>query len=279
MSDRVHNSGGTQIWGIESQIDEVCDLFEAAWKGGRRPRIEDYLNESPVPARAALLRELIPLDMEYRKGNGEAVSEDDYCGRFPSWARDESALGPGSTIPLQAGLYCVESEIGTGGMGEVYRVQDSDLNRSLAVKVLRREHRGQPDLETRFLEEAQILGQLQHPGIVQVHDVGRLDDGRPFFVMKLVKGQTLAELLQERPRPDHDLPRFLAIFEQICQTMANAHAHGVIHRDLKPSNVMVGAFGEVQVMDWGLAKVLSPARRQSDQPTASHEDQTRIATI
>jgi serine/threonine-protein kinase len=257
MSDTWQETGGTQTWDFASQIDEVCDLFEAAWKGGGRPRIEDYLNESPVPARAALLRKLIPIDMEYRKRNGETVSEDDYRERFPSCSRDESALGPGSTIPLQAGLYCVESEIGTGGMGEVYRVQDSDLNRSLAVKVLRREHRGRPDLETRFLEEAQILGQLQHPGIVPVHDVGRLDDGRPFFVMKLVKGQTLDELLKQRPRPDHDLPRFLAIFEQICQTMANAHAHGVIHRDLKPSNVMVGAFGEVQVMDWGLAKVLA----------------------
>jgi serine/threonine-protein kinase len=270
-------TGGTDVWDFESQIDEVCDLFEAAWKGGGRPRIEDYLDESPVPARVALLRELIPLDMEYRKRNGETVRENEYRDRFPSWSPDESALGPGSTIPLQAGLYCVESEIGTGGMGEVYRVQDSDLNRSLAVKVLRREHRGQPDLETRFLEEAQILGQLQHPGIVPVHDVGRLDDGRPFFVMKLVKGQTLEELLQERPRPDHDLPRFLAIFEQICQTMANAHAHGVIHRDLKPSNVMVGAFGEVQVMDWGLAKVL--AGRASGGREAAEESASVLQTV
>jgi Flp pilus assembly protein TadD len=278
MTDTWQETGGTGTWDFQSQIDEVCDLFESALKGGGRPRIEDYLNESPVPARAALLRELIPLDMEYRKRNGETVSEDDYRERFPSWSRDESALGPGSTIPLQAGLYCVESEIGTGGMGEVYRVQDSDLNRSLAVKVLRREHRGRPDLEARFLEEAQILGQLQHPGIVPVHDVGRLDDGRPFFVMKLVKGQTLAELLQERPRPDHDLPRFLAIFEQICQTMANAHAHGVIHRDLKPSNVMVGAFGEVQVMDWGLAKVLSADRTQAVAPAKGQGEVSIIAT-
>jgi serine/threonine-protein kinase len=266
MSDTLPETGGTQAWDFESQIDEVCDLFEAAWKAGGRPRIEDYLKDSPAPARVALLRELIPLDMEYRKGAGDTVSEDDYRERFPSWSRDESALGPGSTIPLQAGLYCVESEIGTGGMGEVYRVQDSDLNRSLAVKVLRKEHRGKADLEARFLEEAQILGQLQHPGIVPVHDVGRLDDGRPFFVMKLVKGQTLDELLKQRPRPDHDLQRFLAIFEQICQTMANAHAYGVIHRDLKPSNVMVGAFGEVQVMDWGLAKVLSEPVSGGRQP-------------
>ena len=91
------------------------------------------------------------------------------------------------------------------------------------------------------------------------------DDGRPYFTMKLVKGRTLAALLKERTDPAHDLPRFLAIFEQVCQTMAYAHARGVIHRDLKPLNIMVGAFGEVQVMDWGLAKVL-PQGGTADEP-------------
>src|SRR5262249_3882405 len=272
MSDTLPETGGTDVWDFESQIDEVCDLFEAAWKGGGGPRIEDYLNESPAPARAALLRELIPLDMEYRKRNGETVSEDDYRRRFPSWSSGASTLGPGDTVPLKAGRYRLESQIDVGGMGEVYRVYDPDMNRALAVKVLRKEHRDRADLEARFLEEAQILGQLQHPGIVPVHELGRLDDGRPFFAMKLVKGQTLGKLLQERPRPSHDLPRFLAIFEQICQTMANAHAHGVIHRDLKPSNVMVGAFGEVQVMDWGLAKVLKKAPKDSDLSAPTQEE-------
>jgi serine/threonine-protein kinase len=91
---------------------------------------------------------------------------------------------------------------------------------------------------------------------VLVYELGRFEDNRPFFTMKLVKGLTLASLLEQRPSPQHDLPRFLAIFEQVSQTVAYAHARGVIHRDLKPANVMVGSFGEVQVMDWGLAKVL-----------------------
>jgi tetratricopeptide (TPR) repeat protein len=279
MSDTWQETGSTRTWDFASQIDEVCDLFEAAWKAGGRPRIEDYLENSPVPARVALLRELIPLDMEYRKRAGETVTEDDYRTRFPSWSAEESALGPGSTVPLKAGRFQLGDKIGEGGMGEVHRVQDPDFNRSLAIKVLLERHRGRADLEARFLEEAQILGQLQHPGIVPVHEIGRLDDGRPFFTMKLVKGQTLEKLLQDRPRPDHDLPRFLAIFEQICQTMANAHAHGVIHRDLKPSNVMVGAFGEVQVMDWGLAKVLKPTRKEPASPDSALEEKSRIATI
>ena len=104
-----------------------------------------------------------------------------------------------------------------------------------------------------------IGGQLQHPGVVPVYDIGRFGN-RPFFTMKLVKGQTLGALLGERADPAADRPRFLAIALQVAQTLAYAHAKGVIHRDLKPANVMVGAFGEVQVMDWGLAKVLGAAR-------------------
>jgi eukaryotic-like serine/threonine-protein kinase len=100
---------------------------------------------------------------------------------------------------------------------------------------------------------------------VPVYELGRFAEGRPYFTMKLVKGRTLAALLKERFGPAHDLPRFLGIFEQVCQTMAYAHARGVIHRDLKPSNIMVGSFGEVQVMDWGLAKVL-PQGGVADEP-------------
>jgi serine/threonine-protein kinase len=148
-------------------------------------------------------------------------------------------------------------EIGRGGMGAVLVGRDPALDRPLAVKVLLAERCGDAGLEQRFLEEARICGRLQHPGVVPVYDVGRLDDGRPFFAMKLVKGRTLAQLLAERAGPADDLPRFLAVFEQVCQAVGYAHSRGVIHRDLKPTNVMVGEFGEVQVMDWGLAKVVA----------------------
>src|SRR5262249_47856164 len=112
------------------------------------------------------------------------------------------------------------------------------------------------DLVRRFIEEAQVGGQLQHPGIVPIYDVGHFTDRRPFFAMKLVRGRTLADLLAERQGPPACLTRFLGIFDQVSQTRAYAHARGALHRDMKPSNVMVGSFGEVQVMDWGLAKVL-----------------------
>jgi serine/threonine protein kinase len=137
-------------------------------------------------------------------------------------------------------------------MGVVLRAYDVSFGRPLAIKLLL------PRVgdERRLLEEARISGQLQHPGIPPAHEIGRLADGRLFFSMKLIEGRTLADLLGERPTPQTDLPRFLKIFEQIAQTLAYAHAQGVIHRDLKPSNIMVGAFGEVQVMDWGLARRL-----------------------
>ncbi|MBS0260592.1 MAG: serine/threonine protein kinase, partial [Planctomycetes bacterium] len=170
-------------------------------------------------------------------------------------------------------------EIARGGMGAVLKGRDADLGRDLAVKILLESHRDQPDMVRRFIEEAQIAGQLQHPGIVPVYELGAFGDRRPYFAMKLVKGHTLAEILANRKSVTDGLPRLLSIFESICQTMAYAHARGVIHRDLKPSNVMVGSFGEVQVMDWGLAKVL-PRGGTVDDADAGHskDDGTVIAT-
>src|SRR5262249_29890403 len=108
----------------------------------------------------------------------------------------------------------------------------------------------------RFADEARITAQLQHPGIPPVHDLGTLPDGRPFLAMKLIKGQNLNQLLADPADVPAERGRLVAVVEQVCQALAYAHSHGVVHRDLKPANVMVGAFGEVQVMDWGLAKVL-----------------------
>jgi tetratricopeptide (TPR) repeat protein/tRNA A-37 threonylcarbamoyl transferase component Bud32 len=150
----------------------------------------------------------------------------------------------------------LDGEIARGGMGAILKGRDTDLGRDIAVKVLLEAHAGRPDMVQRFVEEAQIAGQLQHPGIAPVYELGRFANRRPYFTMKLVKGKTLAALLASRHNPNEEQARFVGIFAQVCQTLAYAHARGVIHRDLKPSNIMVGAFGEVQVMDWGLAKVL-----------------------
>ncbi len=161
--------------------------------------------------------------------------------------------------------------IAEGGLGEVLRGQDRDLGREVALKFLRAPYRDQPAIVWRFVEEAQIGGQLQHPGILPIYEIGLGADERPFIAMKLVRGQTLATLLGSRKNPSQDRRRFLGIFEQICQAIAYVHARGVVHRDLKPGNVMVGAFGEVQVMDFGFAKVLH-------QPSTA-PDELEVATV
>jgi len=155
------------------------------------------------------------------------------------------------------GRYRITAKIAEGGMGAIYKGRDVHLGRDVAVKILRDTSHQRIESLRRFVEEAQIAGQLQHPGIVPVYDVGETPQKQPYFIMKLVKGKTLSAMLAARTSVDDDRSKFLAVFEHICQTLAYAHARGVIHRDLKPSNIMVGAFGEVQVMDWGLAKVLS----------------------
>jgi eukaryotic-like serine/threonine-protein kinase len=175
--------------------------------------------------------------------------------------------------------YQLVGELARGGMGAIFQGRDLYLGRDLAVKVMREEHRDHPEMIRRFVEEAQIGGQLQHPGIVPVHELGRLHDGRMFIAMKLVRGRTLAALLAARRSADDERTRFLAIFEQVCQTVAYAHSKGVIHRDLKPSNVMVGSFGEVQVMDWGLAKVLDKGGLADDERAVfASDDASAIRT-
>jgi tetratricopeptide (TPR) repeat protein len=164
--------------------------------------------------------------------------------------RGPSAIATGELI---GGRYRLVSEIARGGMGAVFAARDITLNRDVAVKLLLDRYTVSSSTASRFIEEAKIAGQLQHAGIPPVHDLGTLDDGRPFLAMKLIKGQTLAAILAAKSR---DLPSLIELFAEIVDAIAYAHNKGVIHRDLKPGNVMVGAFGEVQVMDWGLAKTL-----------------------
>ena len=174
---------------------------------------------------------------------------------------------PGGAADLEFGTrYRIDGEIARGGMGAVLRGRDPDLGRDVALKVLREDFRDDADMVRRFVEEAQIGGQLQHPGIVPIYEMGAFTDHRPYFAMKLVKGRTLSSLLDERQLPARsspgagsavpsdrgmenldrgseaplagqresarDLPRFVSIFEAVCQTIAYAHARGVIHRDL-----------------------------------------------
>lgn len=150
---------------------------------------------------------------------------------------------------IPGGRYQAGDLLGEGGMGMVYRARDRVLGREVALKVLRPEV-AMPGLADRLAREAGILARLEHPGIVPVHDAGELADGRVFYVMKLVRGERLDRFAAARP-----LGEVLRAFLRVCEAVGFAHAQGVIHRDLKPANLMVGDFGEVLVLDWGIAKV------------------------
>jgi tRNA A-37 threonylcarbamoyl transferase component Bud32/tetratricopeptide (TPR) repeat protein len=159
-------------------------------------------------------------------------------------------------LPVNPPGYELREELGRGGMGIVYRAHELSLDRDVAIKMLAHRYATEAIPVQRFLSEARITGQLQHPGIPAVHQVGILSGGRPYLAMKLIKGNTLETILKQQTDRAAERGRMLAVFEAVCQAIGYAHSHRVIHRDLKPANVMVGAFGEVQVMDWGLAKVL-----------------------
>ncbi len=195
------------------------------------------------------------------------TAEPDVTAAPPAGAAPPPTVVPG---------FDLGDEVGRGGMGVVHRARDLALDREVAVKLLQERYVAAPSAAARFVEEARITGQLQHPGIPAVYHVGKLADGRPFLAMKLIKGHTLAD---DRPAAGA-VP---GVFEAVCQAVGYAHSKGVIHRDLKPQNVMVGAFGEVQVMDWGLAKVLTsggvhPYRPSAD-PDATRHAGTEIRTL
>lgn len=151
---------------------------------------------------------------------------------------------------LSATRYALVALLGRGGMGAVYRAIDRELQREVAIKVV--SPYVAPKAAARLLQEARILARLEHPGIVPVHDVGVLPDGRTYYVMKLVRGAQLDAAVHGR------LPigERLRMFVRVCEAVGFAHAHGVVHRDLKPANVMVGAYGEVLVLDWGVARLM-----------------------
>jgi serine/threonine-protein kinase len=162
--------------------------------------------------------------------------------------------------------YTIVKELARGGMGTVYLAEDRELDRRVAIKVLNPPEVDE-DLRNRMVREAQIIARLEHPGIVPVHDVGTLPDGRVFYAMKLVVGSRLDEYAAGASLRDR-----LRKFQAVCDAVAFAHAHGVIHRDLKPQNIMIGSFGEVLVLDWGVAKI-------RDNPCESVAYQTMEGTV
>ena len=191
-----------------------------------------------------------------------------------NWLSDDavSRLQAASTLPdLEGTRYRLIQRIGSGGMGAVYLSKDAVLGRRVALKILDLPD-GSGELAARLLREAQILARLEHPGIVPVHDAGTLSDGRVFYAMKFVEGQRLDRLV-ERMGAISDR---LRVFQRICEAVAFAHARGILHRDLKPENIMIGPFGEVLVMDWGIAKIL---HQPPESATGLHDENPHATAL
>jgi WD40 repeat protein/serine/threonine protein kinase len=210
-----------------------------------------------------------PLAEELERRFGAGVDPEVSLGGLPqpTPASSEALLERLGAQGLRSTRYRLEGEIARGGMGAILKVWDADLRRHLAMKVILGKGSAEADSDTpaidartlgRFLEEAQVTGQLDHPGIVPVHELGIAEDGRVYFTMRLVKGRDLRAIfdLVFAGDPDWTETRALNVVLRACEALAYAHAKGVVHRDLKPGNVMVGGFGEVYVMDWGLARVV-----------------------
>ena len=235
----------------DDQLAEWLVRWEEAWAANQ-----------PQPALDQLPAELRPRACEgLRLLRGFASMAHGLTGTVPA------PPGDAPQAPPDTPRYRFQEFLARGGMGEVWRGFDMLLARGVALKVLRKPVLADGGFRARFEEEARHVGRLEHPSIVPVYDLGELPDGRPFFVMKLILGNTLAEGLAARATPAEDVPGWVEVFERVCQAVAFAHARGLIHRDLKPSNVMLDELGEVLVVDWGIAKALAAGSHSAQLPS------------
>ncbi|MEP6859294.1 MAG: serine/threonine-protein kinase [Deltaproteobacteria bacterium] len=188
---------------------------------------------------------------------------------------EDSPDRPEPSDTVVAKRYRLARRIGKGGMGEVMAARDEQVGRDVAIKRMRAAHPSDRAI-ARFLREASVQGRLEHPAIVPVHEIGRDDDNLPFFVMKKVSGTALASLVAYRDEPTQQ--RMLRAFVDVCLAMEFAHVRGIVHRDLKPDNIMLGDFGEVYILDWGVAKVIGEHEDFDDVDSGSGEHATKAGT-
>ncbi len=249
----------------ERRVDEVCVRFEQAWQAGQIVKIEENLGDTSEPERSALFRELVRLEVNYRIRRGEQPTVEEYRSRFPiyassiaSWYPSEATIAyccPVEATPSWPALpgYEIIAELGRGGMGVVYQARHVQIQRVVALKmILGGEHAG-AEQAARFLVEARAAARLQHPNIVQIHEIGE-HKGLPYFSLEYVDGGNLAARLQGSPPSDMEAARLV---ELLARTVHYAHGRGIVHRDLKPANILLTSDGVPKIADFGLAKILS----------------------
>jgi eukaryotic-like serine/threonine-protein kinase len=251
MSDRPSSNFDGLNVDVVRQIDEVCLRFEAAWREGRRPHIDDYLVEMRYEGRSALRAQLSALECELRQPKQTMPpSEETTVDQVLA----ESALLDAAT-PVRVryfGDYELIREIARGGMGVVFHARQVSLNRPVALKMILAGRLADEIEVKRFYVGAEAAANLDHPNIVPIFEVGQ-HEGQHYFSMGLVQGQSLAQLLAGGPLPPDQAAALLA---EVARAIEYAHSRGVIHRDLKPSNILLGQDGRPRVTDFGLAKKL-----------------------
>jgi serine/threonine protein kinase len=252
----------------DSALRKVADVLARLDDGSVEPKTHAEVSQQLEQLRAQLAAlNWTAIERDTSRSPGALRADDDHDRPLtpsPSGSASAELIERLQANAPKLPRYRVNAEIGRGGMGVVWRAYDLDLRRSLAMKVALESPAGdarQRERTVRFLEEAQLTGQLDHPCIVPVHELGVDSQGRLYFTMRLVRGRELGVIFgcARRGEDGWNLTRVLGVLLRVCEALSYAHSKGVIHRDLKPSNVMVGRFGEVYVMDWGLAKVMGRA--------------------
>ncbi|HYV37739.1 MAG TPA: serine/threonine-protein kinase, partial [Gemmataceae bacterium] len=252
MSDTISFPQPSLSLSAEREVDAVCMRFEAAWRVGQRPCIEDYLGDMPEPVRSALLKALLELDLDYRGKKGERPMPEEYRCRFPG----HEAVVVGLRFSLnrlpQVPGHEVREEVGRGGMGVVYKAWQSKASRMVALKCVLAGEIAPPDANDRFAAEARAAAGLDHPHIVPIFEVGE-HEGRHYFTMKWVTGGSLADQVSRGPLPSRRAAEVVAV---VALAVDHAHQKGIIHRDLKPANILLDENSQPHVTDFGLAKRL-----------------------
>lgn len=235
------------------------------------PSLEQILgSENPTPQDATQFYEhKSALRKRPSSGIVSSQSQDPVVSNQPSEAASPAKEAvPTPSMSLDGSnphpRYLIGRQLGRGGMGAVYEGWDVQLQRRVAIKIIRDEESVKPHSLLRFFREARIASRLRHPGIISIHEFDISEDGHAFIIMGMLSGLTLAEVLDSVQERTVELPSLIGTFLQICQAVAYAHSQGIIHRDLKPANIMVGRFGVVTVLDWGLAKIIGESEPPPD---------------
>jgi len=272
---------------LDKRVDELCDRFEAAWREGRKPRIEDFLAETVDAPPSALLRELVALEVELRSKSGDPPRREDYLSRFPEEDElirnifqdvlavdanltptesptplikpaDESfpnrqepqSTEMPATLPERIGRYKVIRLLGGGTFGKVYLAEDALMDRKVAIKVPSARLVETAKARQEFVREARSVARLQHEGIVHVYDFGQEDQGACYIVYEYIDGMTLADRMQKRPVTPAEAAALVA---RAAEALHHAHLEGLVHRDIKPANILLDRQGRPRVADFGLA--------------------------